>query len=214
MRGLLMGRKKFLSVGKGIAVLLLICFTVLNLQAQRIPSEKPKLIVGITVSGMRFDYLPAYWDKFGDDGFKRMAGTGTYCRNARYDHLITESATGYATIATGARADAHGIVADYWYERAAEKIRHCIEDPSVRGLAGSDENGHTSPSAMLSRTLTDELRINSRFRSKVIGVALDPVAAVLQSGHTANAAYWFNPVHGMWTSSNYYVDSLPDGWRR
>jgi predicted AlkP superfamily pyrophosphatase or phosphodiesterase len=207
----LSGREKFISVGKVIAVSLLFCFTVLNLQAQRIPSEKPKLIVGITVSGMRFDYLPAYWDKFGEDGFKRMANTGTYCRNARYDHLITESAVGYATIATGARADAHGIVADYWYERSAGQIRYCVDDMSVRGLAGSDENGRTSPSAMLSRTLSDELRISSKFRSKVIGVALDPAAAVLQSGHTASGAYWFNPVHGMWTSSNYYIDSLP-GW--
>lgn len=195
---------------KGTALLLLV-FSVVSVQAQRIPSGKPKLIVGITVSGMRFDYLPAYWDKFGEEGFKRMANTGTYCRNARYDHLITESATGYATIATGARAGAHGIVADYWYERASGEVRHCIEDPAVRGLVGSDENGHTSPAAMLSRTLTDELRINSRFRSKVIGVGLDPVASVLQSGHTANTAYWFNPVHGIWTSSNYYIDSLP-GW--
>ena len=203
--------KKSIFSEKAVAAFLLISFLVPGLQAQRIPSEKPKLVVGITVSGMRFDYLPAYWDKFGDDGFKRMANTGTYCRNARYDHLITESATGYATIATGARADAHGIVADYWYERSAGQVRYCVEDQKVRGLLGSDGNGRTSPTAMLSRTLTDELRISTQFRSKVIGVSLDPKASVLQSGHTANGAYWFDPFNGNWTTSSYYADSL-SGW--
>jgi len=197
------------SLNRGGTFLLLLLISVVSLQAQRIPSEKPKLIVGITVSGMRYDYLSAYWEQFGDDGFRRMAGMGTHCKNARYDQLITESAVGHAIIGTGTRADAHGIVADYWYERVAGKIRHSVEDPSVRGILGSDENGHTSPAAMLSRTLSDELRIISQFKSKVIGVSIDPKASVLQSGHTANGAYWYDPMHGMWTTSNYYVDSLP-----
>jgi predicted AlkP superfamily pyrophosphatase or phosphodiesterase len=182
---------------------------VVQVNAQRIPPEKPKLVVGITVSGMRYDYLTAYWDKFGDDGFRRMTNMGTVCRNAQYDQLITESAVGHATIATGARPDAHGIVADYWYERLSGEVRYCTDDPSVHALVSSDENGHTSPAAMMSRTLTDELRIVSQFRSKVIGVSMDPKAAVLQSGHTANSAYWYDPMHGTWTTSTWYMDSLP-----
>ena len=183
---------------------------IIQVHGQRIPSGKPKLVVGITVSGMRYDYLSTYWDKFGDDGFRRMAGMGTHCKNARYDQLITESAVGYATIGTGARPDAHGIVADYWYERLDNEIRFCVEDPNVHAIVSSDNNGHTSPASMMSRTLTDELRITSQFRSKVIGVSMDPKAAVLQSGHTANAAYWFDPEHGSWTTSTYYADSLPE----
>ena len=183
---------------------------IIQVHGQKIPSGKPKLVVGITVSGMRYDYLSTYWDKFGDDGFRRMAGMGTHCKNARYDQLITESAVGYATIGTGARPDAHGIVADYWYERLDNEIRFCVEDPNVHAIVSSDNNGHTSPASMMSRTLTDELRITSQFRSKVIGVSMDPKAAVLQSGHTANAAYWFDPEHGSWTTSTYYADSLPE----
>jgi hypothetical protein len=195
---------------RGAVIFLMVLSMAVPLAGQRIPPGKPKLVVGITVSGMRYDYLTAYWDKFGDDGFRRMAGMGTYCKNAQYDYLITESAVGHASIATGARPDAHGIVADYWYERNSNRIRHCVEDNNVRGLMGSDENGHTSPTGMMSRTLTDELRIVSQFRSKVIGVSIDPKAAVLQSGHTANSAYWFDPEHGTWTTSSYYLDSLPD----
>ncbi len=194
---------------QGIFTILLIFLSGFCLQAQRIPSGKPKLVVGITISGMRYDYLSTYWDKFGEGGFRRMAGMGTHCKNARYDQLITESAVGYATIATGSRPDAHGIVADYWYERIPNEIRYCIDDPSAHALLSSDENGHTSPRALMSRTLSDELRINSQFQSKVIGVSMDPKAAVLQSGHTANGAYWYDPEHGTWTTSTYYMDSLP-----
>ncbi|HKK62546.1 MAG TPA: alkaline phosphatase family protein [Bacteroidales bacterium] len=188
---------------------LIFVFAAGSLQAQRIPSSKPKLVVGITVSGMRYDYLTAYWDQFGDDGFRRLAGMGTYCKNARYDNLITESAVGYATISTGSRADAHGIVADYWYDRLSEETKYCVYDPDVSNIINSDENGNTSPSSMFSRTLSDELRIVSLFKSRVIGISMDPKASVLLSGHTANAAYWFDPVHGLWTSSSYYMDSIP-----
>ncbi len=181
-----------------------------SLFAQRIPSKKPKLIVGITISGMRYDYLSAYWDKFGEDGFKKMAGTGIHCKNAWYDHLITESAVGYATIATGTKPDAHGIVADYWFERLEGEIQYCIDDPNQTAIEAAAANGHYSPNTLMSRTLTDELRIVSQFKSKVIGVSLDPKASILLSGHTANAAYWFNPDRGTWTTSSYYLDSLPD----
>ncbi len=194
-----------------ITVIIITIFLVIPITAQKIPSGKPKLVVGITISGMRYDYLSSYWDQFGEDGFRRMAGLGTHCKNARYDQLITESAVGHATIGTGARPDAHGIVADYWYDRVTREVTWCVDDPTVRAILSSDENGHTSPVNLMSRTLSDELRIISQFQSKVIGVSMDPKAAVLQSGHTANAAYWFDPEHGTWTTSTYYADSLP-GW--
>ena len=71
------------------------------LTGQKIPPSKPKLIVGITVSGMRYDYLSVYWDKFGEDGFRKMATTGANCKNARYEYLITDPSSGFASIATG-----------------------------------------------------------------------------------------------------------------
>lgn len=192
-------------------VIIITIFSINLITAQRIPSGKPKLVVGITISGMRYDYLSSYWNQFGEEGFRRMAGLGTHCKNARYDQLITESAVGHAIIGTGARPDAHGIVADYWYDRVTREVTWCVDDPTVRAILSSDENGHTSPANLMSTTLSDELRIISQFQSKVIGVSMDPKAAVLQSGHTANAAYWYDPEHGTWTTSTYYADSLP-GW--
>jgi hypothetical protein len=194
-----------------IIILIFVFFGQSFAQEREIPSEKPRLTVGIVISGMRYDYLTVYWDKFGEDGFKRMASTGANCKNARYSYLITEPSVGYASIATGAGPGAHGIVSDFWYERSSNQIRFSIEDQEQHTVGGSYDAGRFSPRAISSRTLSDELRVISRFASRSIGVSMDPQAAVLMAGHTATGAYWLDPGTANWISSSYYVDSLP-GW--
>lgn len=193
--------------------LILLATVAISVSGQKIPSQKPKLVVGITISGMRYDYLSVYWDKFGEDGFKKMASTGANCKNARYDYLITEPSVGYATIATGAKPSAHGIVSDFWYERLANQVNYSLDDEEQTTVEGTYGTGAFSPAALHSRTLSDELRVLSRFQSKSIGVSMDPQAAVLMAGHTANGAYWIDPNTASWISSSYYMDSLPN-WVR
>ena len=123
-----------------IVFLSILITCTLESSGQRIPSQKPKLVVGITVSGMRYDYLSVYWDKFGDGGFKKMASTGANCKNARYNYLITEPSVGYASIATGAKPNAHGIVSDYWYERLSNQITYSIDDPETTTIEGPFDN--------------------------------------------------------------------------
>ena len=188
-------------------VLMVVFF--LPVHGQRIPSEKPKLVVGITVSGMRYDYLSVYWDKFGEKGFRRLANTGGNCKNARYDYLITEPSVGYATIATGAKPNAHGIVSDYWYERLTNQVVYCIDDADQTAVGGSYGSGPSSPKNLQTRTLSDQLKVTNRFQSKSIGISMDPQASILMAGHTADAAYWMDPVNGTWMTSTYYMDSLP-----
>jgi hypothetical protein len=178
---------------------------------QKIPPQKPKLIVGITVSGMQYDYLSVYWDKFSDGGFRRMATNGANCKNARYNYLITDPAVGFASISTGTGPSEHGIVSDYWYRRLTNEIVNSIEDEEQTTIGGSYGSGTYSPWALHSRTLSDQMRLKSRFKSRSIGVSMDPKAAVLMAGHTATGAYWLDPVHGSWVTSSYYMDSLP-GW--
>ena len=152
---------------------------------QKIPPQKPKLIVGITVSGMQYDYLSVYWDKFSDGGFRRMATSGANCKNARYNYLITDPSVGFASIATGTRPSEHGIVSDFWYRRFTNDIMNSIEDQEQTTIGGSYGTGTYSPWALHSRTLSDEMRVKSRFKSRSIGVSMDPNAAVLLAGHTA-----------------------------
>lgn len=182
-----------------------------QVMGQKIPPEKPKLIVGITISGMQYDYLSVYWDKFSDEGFRKMANTGANCKNARYDYLITDPTAGFASIATGTRPSEHGIVSDYWYSRLSNEIISSIEDSEESVVGGSYGSGSYSPRALHSRTFSDELRVKSRFKSRSFGVSMDPQAAVMMSGHTATGAYWLDPVNATWITSSFYMDSLP-GW--
>jgi predicted AlkP superfamily pyrophosphatase or phosphodiesterase len=180
---------------------------------QKIPPPKPRLIVGITISGMQYDYLSVYWNKFGEDGFKKMATTGAQCKNARYRYLITDPSPGFASIATGAKPAGHGIVADYWYDRVTNTVINAVDDQEQAAVGGSFGTGTYSPAALNSRTLADELVIKSRFKSRSVGISMDPEGAVLMSGHTATAAYWLDPSRATWITSSYYMDSLP-GWVR
>ena len=183
------------------------------LTGQKIPPAKPKLIVGITISGMRYDYLSVYWDKFGEDGFRKMATTGANFKNARYGYLITDPSSGFASIATGSMPSTHGIVSDFWYDRLSNEIVYAISDEDKTTIEGSYGSGTYSPVSLNSRTLSDELMVKSRFRSRSIGISMDPRAAVLMAGHTATGAYWLDPEKASWITSSYYTDSLP-GWVR
>ena len=198
------------ALGAATLALTLLLFSLPRANGQRIPPEKPKLIVGITISGMKYDYLSVYWDKFGEDGFRRMASTGANCKNARYNYLITEPSVGYASIATGSSPSEHGIVSDYWYERFTNQIVYSLDDPDHQTIGGAYGSGDYSPVSLHSRTLSDELRVKSRFHSRSVGISMDPQAAVLMAGHTASAAYWLDPGRADWITSSYYMDSLPD----
>jgi len=188
---------------------LLISITNIFSQNPSVASEKPKLIIGIVVSEMRYDYLNRYWDKFSAGGFKRLVDGGTFCKNAHHDYLISESGEGFATIATGAYPDVHGIVSDFWYDRLRDKITNCVADDKVSTIGGAFEQGKYSPKSLLTSTLSDQARIAGQFKPKVFSISMDPKAAVLSGGYSANAAYWFDTEKGGWISSSYYLDSLP-----
>jgi len=210
-----MHNRKFFLIMLKPAILLILLFAyikgMLFAQDPSVPPEKPKLIIGITISEMRYDYLNRFWNKFGNGGFKKLINNGVYCRNVHHDYLIAESGAGYASISTGAYPEVHGIVSDYWYDRLKDQVIYCIENDKTATIGGSYEEGRYSPGKMLAGTLSDQLRISNQFNSKSISVSLDPKAAILLGGHTANAAYWYDNQNGKWISSSYYIDSL-DAW--
>ncbi|MBN1253055.1 MAG: alkaline phosphatase family protein, partial [Bacteroidales bacterium] len=125
-------------------------------------------------------------------------------------YLITESAPGYATISTGTTPSNHGIVSDYWFQRLKDYKQFCIEDNNLKNSISNFNNNKYSPKQLIGSTLGDELRLSNYKKSKVIGISIKNYAAILSSGHLANAAYWMDDETGKWTSSSYYLDSLPD----
>ncbi len=180
-------------------------------KSKSIPSEKPKLVIGIIVDMMRYDYIYRYWDKFETDGFKRLINEGTFCKNANYNYLFTQTGAGHATIFTGTTPSYHGIISNSWYLRLKDKIVYCTEDDKVKTVGSDSNEGQASPKHLLTTNLGDELKLSNKQKSKVIGIALKSYASILSAGHSADAAYWFDNKTGNWITSSFYQDSLP-GW--
>lgn len=172
--------------------------------------KKPKLVVGIVVDQMRYDYLPRFWNRYGDGGFKRMVAEGFNCKNNHFNYVPTYTGPGHASVYTGTTPAFHGIIANDWYDKTIDKSVYCAQDDNVNSVGTSSDAGKMSPNRMITTTVTDQLRLATQMRGKVIGIAIKDRGAILPAGHSANAAYWFHGKdEGAFISSTYYMDELP-----
>ncbi len=177
-------------------------------QRMSIPSEKPKLIVEIIVSQMRYDYIHRYWDKFGEGGFKLLVNEGAFCKNARYNYLLTQSYPGLATISTGANPMVHGVISNKWYSTSNGDAIDAVADDKMSTVGGSYLSGKFSPKNIITSTFGDELNLYDPL-SKVVGISLDAGSAILTTGHNPTGAFWFDIEKGNWVSSSFYMSNLP-----
>lgn len=171
--------------------------------------DPPKLVVGIVVDQMRFDYLTRYWDHYGEGGFRRLVGEGFLGRNHHFNYLPTKTAPGHASIYTGATPSVHGILGNEWYDKPSEAEVYCVDDATAEPVGTAGPDGRKSPHRLLVTTLTDQLELHTQRRSKVVAISLKDRGSVLPAGHLADAAYWYEDHTGHWISSSYYMDQLP-----
>ncbi|MFY7739728.1 MAG: alkaline phosphatase PafA [Flavobacterium sp.] len=187
-------------------LLLIVFILVSNLQAQ----QRPKLVVGVVVDQMRMEYLYRFKDDFSENGFKRIMNKGYVFHNAHFNYMPTYTGPGHASVYTGTTPSVHGIVGNEWYSRTTGKERYCTDDESVQTLGdGTKAEGEMSPKNLLSTTITDELRMGTNFKGKVIGMSIKDRGAILPAGHFANWAFWYSKT-GAFISSTFYGEKLPD----
>ena len=183
-------------------------FSIVLIQSQSQQLQRPKLVVGMVVDQMRWDYLYRYYDRYSANGFKRLLREGFSCENTMIPYAQTITAPGHTCVYTGSVPAIHGIMGNEWYDKTLKRTVYCSEDDSVK-IIGGDKTEPMSPKNLLTTTICDELRLATNFKSKVVGIALKDRGAILPAGHTANAAYWYDGVTGNWISSTYYMDALP-----
>ncbi len=171
---------------------------------------RPKLVIGLVIDQMRWDYLYRYSDLYGANGFKRLLKEGFSCENTMIPYIPTVTGAGHTCIYTGSVPAVHGIVANDWVDRETGVLMYCAKDTTVLPVGSTSlTEGQMSPRNMLTNTMGDELRLATNFRSKVIGIALKDRGGILPAGHSANAAYWFDDKTGGWITSTYYTNELP-----
>ncbi len=171
--------------------------------------QRPKLVVGIVVDQMKMEYLYRFQNDFSENGFNRLLKKGFVFQNTHYNYMPTYTAPGHASIYTGTTPATHGIVGNEWFSRKLGKEMYCTDDATVQTLGdGTKEEGAMSPRNLLSTTITDELRLATNFKGKVIGMSLKDRGAILPAGHFANWAFWYSKT-GSFISSTFYGKELP-----
>lgn len=188
---------------------LVVLFFITQSYAQKL--TRPKLVVGIVVDQMRWDYLYRYYDRYdAKGGFNRMLNQGFSCDNTLIPYTPTITACGHSSIFTGSVPAIHGIAGNAWWDRDAERTVYCTEDKAVNTVGSNTDLGKMSPKNLLVTSVCDELRLATNFKSKVIGIALKDRGGILPAGHSANAAYWYDNKEGKWITSTYYMKELPN----
>lgn len=172
--------------------------------------SKPKLVIGLVVDQMRWDYLYRYSEKYSSGGFKRLMREGYSCENTHINYSPSYTACGHTCIYTGSVPSVHGIVGNGWYDYKEDSAVVSVRDINYSTVGSSSlQVGKVSPNRLLTTTITDELKLATNFKAKTIGVALKDRSSVLPAGHKADAAYFFDGNTGSWVTSSYYMNQLP-----
>ncbi len=182
---------------------------VITSAQDRAIGDRPKLVVGIVVDQMRQEYLYRFYPKFGEGGFKRLVNEGYMLKNAHYNYVPTITGPGHASVYTGSTPAIHGIIGNEWYDKNIQKEVNCVFDPAFKAVGNPDSKSQVSPSRLLTSTITDELKLFTQKRSKVIGVSIKDRGAALPAGHLADGAYWYDGATGKAITSTYYMTQLP-----
>ena len=204
------------------AVALLLAAGISQASAQERPPIK--LVLQITVDGLRGDLLSRYGDRFGAGGFRYLLDTGAVFANAHYRHANTETIVGHGTLATGAYPAQHGMVGNVWFDRETGELSYNIEDSDHSPLPTREEKIEAaqldpaqkisrtkgrSPVSILASTFSDELAVHHAGRAKIFAVAGKDRSSVSMAGH-AGKAFWYSSDTSDYETSSYYYDAYPE----
>lgn len=173
-------------------------------------AQRPRLVVGLVVDQMRWDYLTRYADCYGKGGFKRLLREGYSCPQTFINYLPSVTAVGHTSIFTGSVPAIDGIAGNDFYTSPEGGRTYCTADSTVRSVGTTSAAGQMSPHNLDVTTVGDELRLATNFRSKVVGIAIKDRTAILPAGRSANGAYWMDSRQPRFISSTYYMERLPE----
>ncbi|MEN9399133.1 MAG: hypothetical protein RL632_234 [Bacteroidota bacterium] len=190
---------------KNLLVSIVLCLPMLAFNQK---SAQPKLVVGIVVDQMCYEYLYRYQARFGENGFNKIMHNGTNCRTTMYNYVPTFTGPGHASIYTGTTPANHGIVGNEWYDRNSGSVLNCVFDSTATSVGTSSAGGKCSPKNLKTYTITDQLKMTYP-NARVVSVSIKDRSAILPGGHLSNGSYWFDYATGKFITSSFYKSELP-----
>lgn len=190
-----------------IILFLVLIFCTFEVQAQK--SEAPKLVVGIVVDQMCYEYLYRYEERYGKKGIRLLMSKGTNCRNTNFNYVPTYTGPGHASIYTGTTPSNHGIVANDWYDRELGRSINCVEDTTQSTIGSESDAGLCSPKNLKANTITDQLKLTYP-DAKVLSMSIKNRGAILPGGHLSDGSYWYDFSNGYFVTSTFFKDEMPE----
>jgi predicted AlkP superfamily pyrophosphatase or phosphodiesterase len=174
-------------------------------------TDRPRLIVFISVDQFRRDYVARYGGKW-TAGLARLVKEGAFYEQAAYPYFHTITCPGHATMSTGVYPATHGLPLNGWWDRATAREMACTDDPGAKAIghkAGpkAPTGGH---SAHLLRvpTFADVLREQVTPTPRVVSMSMKPRAAIMLAGHGGDAVLWYSADGGPTTSTAYTSSAI------
>lgn len=166
------------------------------IEAPEPPADAPRLVLLLSVDQLGAGHLTRF-DAHLKGGLRRLLDEGVTFTEAHHAHAGTTTAPGHATLATGCHPSSHGIISNYWFDRATGERVYSVDDPR-HGKA---------PSRLECSTLGDWLKA-SYPASRVYSLSGKDRSAILMGGRRADGVYWYD-WDGGFTSSSYYREREP-----
>lgn len=164
------------------------------------PAPGPKLAVVIAVDGLSWARLLSYRPLY-TSGLKRLLDEGYALREARYQHLNTETGPGHASLGTGAPPRVTGIVLNSWFEPGPGGGLVNVYCTDQKDAAGKKIPG---PGNLRVPTLGDRL-VEKYPGSRVVSVSAKDRGAIFLAGRNpAHAVYWWDGETGRFRTSAAY----------
>ncbi len=111
---------------------------------------RPKLVVFLVVDGLPMRQVTGYRAQLAPGGFARFLDRGAWFSDAHYGHSYTVTATGHATMLSGAYPHRSGIIGNEWRDVNTGERVYCTGDTSASYIGHKTEKlDGTSPKNLL-----------------------------------------------------------------
>ncbi|WP_142532752.1 alkaline phosphatase family protein [Saccharicrinis carchari] len=172
------------------------------------PTQAPKLVVFLNIDELRTEHLITFSHKFSQFGFNQLIKNGTFYHRGNYKTTTSFRGTKLLNIHTGSYASTHGVIGSAWYnaQQQSEEKASYFYAPNAQV---QPDSGQIIFPRLNCSTISDELNIFYKGKSKVAAVSLSPEMLAYQGFLNDELTFWLNRTTGRMINNS---DSAPPNW--
>ncbi len=147
-------------------------------------------------------------------GFARLVREGTYARDMRFAHAVTETSPGHVALFAGASPYRSGIYANELIDTHTHKRHSALRDPALHAISatGTEPRAGIGLGTLRIETVADVLRAHAP-NATIISLSLKDRGSVFAGGRHPNASIWYDAHADTFVTSSAFASRFPE-WAR